>query len=143
METPNANDSENAPLEPSEAGSMQRMDMPREEPQSATRWAWWVARLANELTMYRREWLEPQIGDSVVETTHILGLARHALGLEVAAGELVEIADGTYGKKYLIKNPAGKLMWWENARIVVIERHIDKIRHDAESAAPQTQKGNK
>ena len=127
MKTRNTSKKVSAPTEPSEAGFVQRMDMPREEPQSATRWAWWVARLANELTMYRREWLEPKVGDTVVETTHILGLARHALGLEAAAGELVEIADGTYGKKYLVKNPAGKLTWWENARIVVIERHIAKL----------------
>ena len=125
MNTEDQTNHDNAPTEPSEAGSVQRMDMPREEPQSATRWAWWVARLANELTMHRREWLEPKVGDTVVETTHILGLARHALGLEAAAGELLEIGEGRYGKKYLIKNPAGKLTWWENARIVVIERHID------------------
>lgn len=103
--------------------------MPPDEPKTASKKAWWIAMLANELTMCRREWLEPRVGDVVVETTHTIMLARHQLGLDSAIGEIIEITDDAKrGKRYLLKGVDDKLAWWENARMVVIERR----RHTAE-----------
>lgn len=87
---------------------------------TVSRWVWWIASLAMERPYPRRE---PQVGDTVVEVTHLIGLARHRLGLHQAIGELLEIRRGKFGPEYLIKSadPAEGETWWENARIEVIE----------------------
>ena len=88
----------------------------------ANKWVWWLAKAAMELQSLRRERLEPQVGDVAVETTHVIGLARHKLGLEAALGEIVSIEAGKYGKIYTLKTMSGDLQKWENAMLVVLER---------------------
>lgn len=70
----------------------------------------------------------PKVGDTVVETTHLIGLARHRLGLHKALGTLIEIDEsgGEYGKRYLIKShdPEEGETWWSNAMIVVVEENV-------------------
>lgn len=71
----------------------------------------------------------PKVGDTVVETTHLLGLARHRLGLHKALGTLIEIdaSGGEYGKRYLIKShdPEEGETWWSNALVVVVEENAE------------------
>lgn len=99
-------------------------DEPRKT-QTASRSVWWIIRLAMNLPYPRPV---PKVGDTVVETTHCLGLARHRLGLHKALGELLAVEKGEYGgERYLIKSfdPAEGETWWENAMIVRVEERID------------------
>lgn len=76
-----------------------------------------------ELSYQRRVALKPQIGDIVVEVTHIIGLAKHQLGLETAVGELIDInPTDAGGVRYTLKTLDGETQNWENASMVVIER---------------------
>ena len=92
---------------------------------TASRWVWLIALLAMNQPYPRKA---PQIGDIVVETTHIAWLARHRLGLHKAVGELLEIdkTGGAYAGqwRYLIKSidPLCGETWWDNAAVEVIER---------------------
>ena len=120
----------NEPKDPEEAETVQTTEPEAVDPAAicsaerdtttASRWVWWIASLAMERPYPRRE---PKVGDTVVEVTHLCGLARHRLGLHTAIGELLEIRRGKYGLEYLIKSadPNEGETWWENARIEVIE----------------------
>jgi len=89
--------------------------------QTANKWVWYIARLALELWGDGKR-RDPVVGDMVVETTHLVGLARHKLGLECAVGELMEITTGDYGKKYRIKTLSGEFQYWENCLLVPLDR---------------------
>ena len=91
--------------------------------ETASRLVWWIARLA----LHQKGHIEPaKVGDMVVEVTHLMGLARHQLGLLTAVGELVAIEDDSgvnhTGKIYAIKGLDGKVTRWGNADVVAIER---------------------
>jgi hypothetical protein len=94
---------------------------PKEEP--ASRIVWWLARMAM-LQPYPRPKIK--IGDTVVESSHLLGLARHRLGLHSALGELVEIeGEWPYPKRYLIRSfdPVVGETWWSNAKVELVEQN--------------------
>jgi hypothetical protein len=89
----------------------------------ASRHVWWLARLAM-LQSYPRPQI--QIGDTVVESTHLLGLARHRLGLHSALGELIAIeGEWPYPERYLIRSfdPTVGETWWFNARVELVEQN--------------------
>ena len=88
----------------------------------ASKYIWLVARLAMGLPYPRKT---PEVGDLVVETTHIMGLARHKLGFEKALGYVLEIddSDGEWNKRYLIESldkECGQT-WWSNCLFEVVE----------------------
>ena len=67
------------------------------------------------------------LGDTVVESSHLLGLARHRLGLHSALGELVEIeGEWPYPKRFLIRSfdPSVGETWWSNASVELVEKKI-------------------
>ena len=70
----------------------------------------------------------PQVGDTVVEVTHLMGLARKQLGLVSAVGELIAIEgpDPTWGTSYVIRTLEGKEQRWQNAEMVTIDRPNDQ-----------------
>lgn len=87
--------------------------------QWASKLVWWLASLANK----QREHLEPEVGDTVVETTHRLGLAKHGLGLISAVGELIAIeTNNETGTAYTIRTLEGKEQRWVNAKMEVLEK---------------------
>ncbi len=89
------------------------------KPQWASKLVWWLA----GLTSQNRVYLEPRVGDIVVETTHRLGMARHGLGLIDAVGELLKIEDSKEtGKIYTIRTLEGKEQRWSNAMMAVVDR---------------------
>ncbi len=89
------------------------------QPQWASKLVWWLA----GLTSQNRVYLEPRVGDIVVETTHRLGMARHGLGLIDAVGELLKIEDSKKtGKIYTIRTLEGKEQRWSNAIMAVVDR---------------------
>ena len=84
------------------------------EPQYASRLVWWIAGLA--------DWTKPvKVGDTVVEVTHRLGLARKQLGLHSAIGELLKIEETPEGVTYTIRDIEGKEQRWTNAKMCVVE----------------------
>ena len=94
------------------------------ETETASPLVWWLARLAMR-QMGRQP--RPEVGDTVVEITHLLGLARHRLGLLSAVGELVKVeADEHQMPIYTIRGPEGKETRWSNAEIVTIDRPNEK-----------------
>jgi hypothetical protein len=88
-------------------------------PENASRLVWWLARLA--LKQMGRQPV-PKLGDSVVEVTHLMGLARKQLGLLSAVGKLVGVEqDEHQGTIYTILTIEGKYQRWENANVVTVE----------------------
>ncbi len=88
-------------------------------PETASRLVWWLAKMAMQ-QMGRQP--EPKIGDTVIEVTHLMGLARKRLGLLSAVGELIAIEnDEQRGTLYTIRTLEGKEQRWENAELVTIE----------------------
>ncbi len=84
------------------------------EPQYASRLVWWIAGLA--------DWTKPvKVGDTVVEVTHRMGLARKQLGLHSALGELLKIEETPEGVTYTIRDIEGKEQRWTNAKMCVVE----------------------
>jgi len=89
------------------------------EPELASPLVLWIVRLA----LVRYPFLKPEIGDIVVEHTHVLGLCKHRLGLLSAIGELVKIEETKErGKVFTIKTLQGKEIRWENAALLVVEK---------------------
>jgi hypothetical protein len=92
------------------------------EPQWASKLVCWLA----GLTSQNRVYLEPRVGDIVVETTHWIGMARHGLGLIDAVGELLKIEETKEdGKIYTIRTLEGKEQRWSNAMMAVVDRPND------------------
>jgi hypothetical protein len=104
------------------------------ETETASPLVWWLARLA--LRQMGRQ-PRPEVGDTVVEVTHLMGLARHRLGLLSAVGELVKVeADEHQMPIYTIRGLEGKETRWSNAEIVTIDRPnigIDKRDNTAQT----------
>jgi len=57
---------------------------------------------------------EPQIGDWVVEVTHLIGMGKHSLALDCAIGKLV----GKASSNYLLELRDGSEFSWENAKFL-------------------------
>ena len=88
------------------------------EPQYASRLVWWVASLA--------DWTKPvKVGDTVVEVTHRLGLARKQLGLHSAIGELLKIEETPEGVTYTLRDIEGIERRWTNAKMCVVESSLN------------------
>lgn len=88
---------------------------------------WQMVRMATELMQLRVEPRRPKVGDTVIEYTHVLGLARKRLGLVSAVGQLIEVTKDEHGHdKYLIRTPAGEETWWDNAGLFVIDSPHDR-----------------
>lgn len=84
------------------------------EPQYASRLVWWVAGLA--------DWTKPvKVGDTVVEVTHRMGMARKQLGLHSALGELLKIEETPEGVTYTLRDIEGIERRWTNAKMCVVE----------------------
>ncbi len=84
------------------------------DPQYASRLVWWIAHLA--------DWTKPvKVGDTVVEVTHRIGLARHQLGLHSALGELLKIEEGREGTTYTIRDIEGQERRWTNCKMCLVE----------------------
>jgi hypothetical protein len=65
----------------------------------------------------------PQVGDTVVEVTHLMGLAKQKLGLLSAVGELLKIEEiAGEGRRYTIRTVEGNVQRWLNAEFYVVER---------------------
>lgn len=65
----------------------------------------------------------PKVGDIVIEITHLMGLAKHSLGLLSAVGTLLRIDDGgSQGEIYTIRTVEGIEQRWRNAMVYVLER---------------------
>lgn len=91
------------------------------ESENASRLVWWLARAA--LRQMGRQ-PKPKVGDVVVEVTHLLGMARHRLGLLSAVGELLAIEEQEHlGPAYTIRTIEGKEQRWSNAEMVTIDEH--------------------
>lgn len=89
-------------------------------PENASRLVWWLCRMALLQMGFKSR---PEIGDTVVEVTHVLGLAKKRLGLLSAVGELIKIEkDDQRGTLYTIRTIEGKEQRWENAEMVTIEK---------------------
>jgi len=87
------------------------------EPQYASRLVWWIAGLA--------DWTKPvKVGDTVVEVTHRLGLARKQLGLHSALGELLKIEETPEGVTYTLRDIEGIERRWTNAKMCVVEASL-------------------
>jgi len=90
-------------------------------PENASSLVWMIGRLA--LKARYEDVCKPQVGDTVIEVTHLMGMARHKLGLLSAVGELlkVEQIEGE-GEAYTIRTIEGVEQRWLNAKIYVVER---------------------
>lgn len=87
------------------------------EPQYASRLVWWIAHLA--------DWTKPvKVGDTVVEVTHRMGLARHQLGLHSALGELLKIEEEREGTTYTIRDIEGQERRWTNCKMCLVEASL-------------------
>lgn len=104
---------------PGSASVVQVVRRGETEPQYASRLVWWIAGLA--------DWTKPvKVGDTVVEVTHRLGLARKQLGLHSAIGELLKIEETPEGVTYTILDIEGKEQRWTNAKMCVVESSLNR-----------------
>ena len=89
--------------------------------ENASPLVWMIGRLA--LKARYEAVCKPQVGDTVVEVTHLMGMARHRLGMLSAVGELmkVEQIDGE-GEVFTIRTVEGVEQRWLNAEMYVVER---------------------
>jgi len=82
---------------------------------------WHLAMLAS------KDYSAPKVGDLVVENTHLIGFAKHRVGLVKAFGRLksIEELDGMMKgmKKYTIINMDGNETVWENAHFCIVEKN--------------------
>lgn len=94
---------------------------PKPDTQEASRLVWWLAMLAlKQLSL----WREIRVGDWVIEASHILGLAKHRLGLMKAVGKVSHIHVSPSGDiTYTLEGLDGKETSWGNASMIVIERN--------------------
>jgi hypothetical protein len=75
------------------------------------------------LTARTTDIFHPQVGDMVVEVTHLMGLAQHKLGLLSAVGELLKIEEiEGEGQRFTIRTVEGNETRWLNAEFYVVER---------------------
>ncbi|MFA5187648.1 MAG: hypothetical protein WC551_14300 [Patescibacteria group bacterium] len=98
--------------------------------ENASPLVWMIVRLA--LKARYEDVCKPQVGDTVVEVTHLMGMARHGLGLLSAVGELlkVEQIEGE-GEVFTIRTVEGIEQRWLNAMMYVVERrHNDPVQHE-------------
>ena len=110
---------------PSNAADCSASSEGKTEP--ASRLVWWLARMAS-LQSYPRP--DIKIGDTVVESSHLLGLCRHRIGLHSALGELVAIeGEWPYPKRFLIRSfdPTVGETWWANARVELVEQNEKRL----------------
>jgi hypothetical protein len=89
--------------------------------ENASSLVWMIGRLA--LKAPYDHVCKPQVGDTVIEVTHLMGLARHGLGLLSAVGELLKIEqiEGE-GEVFTIRTVEGFEQRWFNAMMYVVER---------------------
>ena len=83
--------------------------------------AWYLVMEVMKRDHYLSE--RPEVGDMVVEITHVMGGARNRLGSPNAVGELIEIREeypGSY--EYHLKLFDGTQQWWSNSRFAVLEK---------------------
>jgi len=90
-------------------------------PENASPLVWMIGSLA--LKARYEDVCKPQVGDTVIEVTHLMGMARHKLGLLSAVGELVKVEqiEGE-GEAYTIRTVEGVEQRWLNAKMYVVER---------------------
>jgi len=99
------------------------------EPQYASRLVWWIAGLA--------DWTKPvKVGDTVVEVTHRLGMARKQLGLHSAIGELLKIEETPEGVTYTIRDIEGEDQRWTNAKMCVVESSSPNVAYQPRRGEP-------
>jgi hypothetical protein len=94
--------------------------------ENASPLVWWIGRMAMKARY--EDVCNPQVGDIVVETSHLMGMCRHRLGLMSALGELLKIEkiEGE-GEVYTIQTVEGIEQRWENAIVYVVERAKKKV----------------
>lgn len=99
--TSNENSEGSAGLAATTGSAVTQVSVNGGAPESASRLVWWLARMAlKQMGLQER----PKVGDTVVEVTHLLGLAKHQLGLVSAVGELIKIEkDEQRGTLYTIR----------------------------------------
>lgn len=99
---------------PSSTAVVQVVRRGETESQYASHLVWWIARLV--------DWTKPvKVGDTVVEVTHLLGMARHQLGLHAAIGTLLVIEKMDEGVAYTIRDIEGRTRQWTNAKVCLVE----------------------
>lgn len=90
-----------------------------------SRLVWWLADMTNHCCLASHKFEEPEIGDWVIEITHVLGFARAKVGKLDAIGKLIKVEpfEGRSMKKYTLLNLEGKEVTWENAVFRKLEIH--------------------